>query len=314
MSNSFDTFESVDFDLAPVVLFVFNRPFHTKKTIEALKKNYLSSSTDLIIYSDAADGVGCVSEVDKVRDYIRGLEGFKSIKIIEREVNLGLANNILSGVTEVVNDYGKIIVLEDDLVVSKAFLLYMNKALAFYGSASNVWHISGWSYPIKFDGLGDAFLWRVMNCWGWATWAEKWACFEKNPNRLIDNWSSETKSRFDLDDAGVFWSQVTDNSSRKIDTWAIFWYSTIFENNGLCLSPTQTFVNNIGYDGSGINCVRTNSFSDKDLTLCEDLNINYPRDFKESEVAVKLIKSYYRKMKNRFFFRFLNKVSRLLFG
>jgi len=77
------------------------------------------------------------------------------------------------------NEYGKIIVLEDDLLTSPYFLKFMNEALEYYKNEKKVWHISGWNYPINNEGLDDVFFWRTMNCWGWATWADRWQYFEK---------------------------------------------------------------------------------------------------------------------------------------
>ena len=165
---------------APIVLFVYNRPWHTKQTIDALKNNYLANESELYIYSDAPKHSQDISSVQEVRNYIKSINGFKNIKIIYRKRNYGLADSIIDGVTEIVNKYGKIIVLEDDIVTSPHFLQFINDALIYYEEVNEVWHISGWNYPIQPINLHDTFLWRVMNCWGWATWANRWQYFEKN--------------------------------------------------------------------------------------------------------------------------------------
>ena len=118
--------------LSPIVLFVYNRPWHTQQTIEALQKNELASESNLIIYSDEANNKNVQENVDKVRLYIDQIDKFKKVTIIKRETNWGLANNIIDGVTKVVNQYGKIIVLEDDMITSPYFLKYMNEALEIY--------------------------------------------------------------------------------------------------------------------------------------------------------------------------------------
>ncbi|MBE0472148.1 MAG: glycosyltransferase, partial [Methyloprofundus sp.] len=130
--------------LAPIILFVYNRPWHTQQTVEALQNNLFADQSDLIIYSDAAKNDQACVQVQAVRDYIKTVDGFKSVKIIERDKNRGLAANIIDGVTEVVNQYGKIIVMEDDIVTSPAYLSFMNQALDFYQNENKVWHISGW--------------------------------------------------------------------------------------------------------------------------------------------------------------------------
>ena len=134
--------------LAPVLLFVYNRPFHTRKVIEALQVNEYSLQTNLIIYSDASNDPFNL-EVIQTRNYLKNVGGFKSISIIERQENWGLAKNIIDGVTSIVNRYGKVIILEDDLVVSPYFLKYMNEALDLYEKEEKVISIHGYVYPVK---------------------------------------------------------------------------------------------------------------------------------------------------------------------
>ncbi|WP_417550087.1 glycosyltransferase [Methylophaga sp.] len=297
--------------LAPIILFVYNRPWHTRQTIEALQKNELAEQSDLIIYSDGPRSEQVSSQIQEVRKYLKTVNGFKSIKIIERNTNWGLANNIIDGVTEVVNQYGRIIVMEDDIVTSPAYLSFMNQALSFYQNQSNVWHVSGWNYPINTNVMSDAFFWRVMNCWGWATWADRWKHFEKNPQRLIENWSKQQKHYFDLDGSGLFWHQVTANAEGKINTWAIFWYATLHEKGGLCLNPAQSYVNNIGHDGTGEHCGNSQSLANNRHALCTKSQLNFTVVIQESLDAVSAIKLYYRKQKKPFIIRAINKVARL---
>lgn len=295
-------------NLAPVVIFVYNRPLHTRQTLEALQKNELAVDSDLIIYADGAKNAKAFTNVKEVRGYLKTVTGFKSVTVIERDKNWGLAANIIDGVTDVVNRYGKVIVMEDDIVTSPAYLQFMNQALDFYKGNKKIWHVSGWSYPIDNNNLGDAFLWRVMNCWGWATWADRWQHFEKNPNLLIGKWSTEEKYHFDLNGSGVFWPQVEANAQGKINTWAIFWYASIFDNGGLCLNPSVSYVDNIGHDGSGVHCGSDSSHST--TLLNESMSINFPSVFTESELAVLRISDFYKKQKKSFSIRLINKMSR----
>ena len=290
-------------NLAPIILFVYNRIWHTQQTVEALQKNELADKSDLIIYSDAPKNDKAWSQVQEVRDYIKTVDGFKSVKIIEREKNWGLAANIIDGITDVVNQYGKIIVMEDDIVTSPAYLSFMNQALDVYQNKEKVWHISGWNYPITIDGFGDAFFWRVMNCWGWATWADRWVHFEKNPKGLIDNWSSEQKHHFDLDGSGIFWHQVTANAEGKMNTWAIFWYATLYEKGGLCLNPTLSYIDNIGHDGSGVHCGNVQTFTTTRPGLCNKTQLNWPAEITESILAVERLK----KQMNQNLFKIMRK-------
>ncbi|MCT8858005.1 glycosyltransferase [Shewanella xiamenensis] len=300
--------------LAPVVLFVYARADHTQRTLTALAANPEAIDTDLIIYADAARDDKDAVKVQSVRDVISNVKGFKSVTLHLREQNIGLARNIIEGVSNVAQQYGRVIVLEDDIVTSPAFLGFMNAALEKYKTEPKVWHISGWNYPIETDGLGDAFFWRLMNCWGWATWADRWQHFNKEPQRLIDSWSDKQKHNFDLDGTGVFWSQVTNNKIGKINTWAIFWYATIYENGGVCLNPSKSYVDNIGLDGSGVHCGNSKTLTTVQNQLCITSQWTWPLEMVESPQAVEAIKLYYKKQQKSFIVRATNKLARLLIG
>jgi hypothetical protein len=275
--------------LAPVILFVYNRPWHTQQTIEALQKNELAKESELFIYSDAPKNDEAMSSVEEVRDYLESVDGFKLVTIIKREENFGLANSIIDGVTDIVNRYGKVIVLEDDLVTSPYFLRFMNKSLEFYKDEKKVWHISGWNYPIDSDGLDDVFLWRVMNCWGWATWDDRWKHYDRDVDKTIKSFSKKDIKAFNLEGVFNFWYQVVANKNGAINTWAIFWYATIFKKGGLCLNPTKTFVSNIGHDGSGEHCISGREYEDK---LVVDYAIEFKRLYGESEAHIKRVKKH----------------------
>jgi hypothetical protein len=297
--------------LAPVVLFAFARPVHTGRTLEALAADALAKQSDLIVYADAARDESEIERVTAVRAIVHAASGFRSTTVIERETNYGLSRNIIEGVTEVCSRYGRVIVLEDDIVTGSNFLAFMNAALDRYMNDSRAWHISGWNYPVDPSGLGDAFFWRVMNCWGWATWADRWQYFQKNPQRLVESWDKEKIRRFNLDGAHDFWAQISANRTGKLNTWAIFWYATIFENNGLCLNPARSFVRNIGHDGSGENCDHSDSFA------VEQLGSEYadlPECKEESIVAVQRIKAFYDGMQPPFWQRLIRYFKNLIPG
>jgi hypothetical protein len=283
--------------LSPIVLFVYNRPEHTRRTVEALSSNVLADQSDLFVYSDAPKDVSANDKVREVRSFISTIKGFKSVTIIEREKNWGLAASITDGVTNIVNQYGKIIVLEDDIVTSQYFLKFMNNALDFYADLQEIWHISGWNHPIKPVGLPDAFFWYTMDCWGWATWKDRWQYFEKNAQKLLSNFKKRDIYRFNMYGADNLWGQILGNISEEINTWAIFWYASIFLRNGLCLNPTLSFVQNIGFDGSGVHCGMTSIY--KNDVLCEkEIDFRIIK-MKENRAAVKRIKLFYQKLKRK---------------
>jgi hypothetical protein len=292
--------------LAPIALFVFARPEHTRRTLEALAANTLALQSDLIVYADAARNESEIERVQAVRAMTQEASGFRSVTVVERETNYGLARNIIEGVTEVCSRHGRVIVLEDDIVTGSNFLAFMNTALDQFVNDSKVWHISGWNYPVDPSGLGDAFFWRVMNCWGWATWADRWKFFQKNPQRLVESWDKEKIRRFNLDGAHDFWAQIQANQSGKLNTWAIFWYASIFENDGLCLNPARSFVRNIGIDGSGENCGKSDPFA------ADVLGVEYeelPVFKEESNLAVQKIKAFYHEIQPTLVLRALFKIA-----
>ena len=295
--------------LAPIALFVYNRPWHTRQTVEALLENELASSSMLFVFSDGPKGEQDAPAVQEVREYIKGITGFASIEIVERDANCGLTDNIIDGVTRIINEFGKIIVLEDDMVTSPYFLRFMNEALEFYKDETEVWHVSGWNYPIDPEGLPDTFLWRVMNCWGWATWADRWQYYERGPKKLVGEFSKDEIKRFNLDGAHNFWGQVQGNVEGRIRTWAIFWYATIFKNDGLCLNPSQSLVQNIGHDGSGSHCGATKA---KYTPLASSLPLIEHINIKENQETLKQIIHYYESITPSFLKRLLGKIKRLI--
>jgi hypothetical protein len=283
--------------LSPIVLFVYNRLEHTRQTLQALQQNLLAKESELFIYSDGGKDSSSWEQVNQVRSYLRSVEGFKQVTIIERDTNWGLAKNIINGVTEIVNLFSKVIVLEDDIVTSPSFLDYMNKALDFYEEKKKVWHVSGWNYPIEVNIKQDTFAWRMMNCWGWATWADRWTYYKKTPQELLESFSPYEKYRFDLDGVGGFWSQVVKNESGAMDTWAIFWYATIFQNDGICINPMRSFVENIGFDGSGTNTGFRDYYAQSLNTKTE---ISFTEELQEQSEVVARIKIFLLQNKREF--------------
>lgn len=247
-------------NFSPISLFVYNRLEHTKKTVEALKKNELAINSDLIIFSDAAKSESGVESIRVLRKYLKTISGFKSVKIIERLENLGLAKSIISGVTEVVSEYGKIIVLEDDLITSPYFLRYMNDALNMYENNDEVISIHGYIYPVKQD-LPETFFLKGADCWGWATWKRGWDLFEQDGKKLL----SEIKRRglgreFDFNGRYPYVQMLKSQILGFNNSWAIRWYALAFLKNKLTLYPGHSLVFNSGFDNSGTHTGNTSAF------------------------------------------------------
>lgn len=255
-------------ELAPIVLFVYNRPSHTLRTLEALSKNELASESILFVFADGPRDEASVRELDNIketRDIIKREKWCKEIHIVESSVNRGLADSIVFGVTLIVNQYGKIIVLEDDIVTSKGFLLYMNDALKKYEEDESVMHIAAY-VPGSFPDLPETFFFRQTSCWGWGTWLRAWNCYNADPMGILgDIKKSFQVSEFDLDGAYPFSRDLEYNANGKMKTWAVKWYGSVFNKGGLSLHPRTSLVRNIGADGSGTNSGENNIFDVKNL-------------------------------------------------
>jgi glycosyltransferase involved in cell wall biosynthesis len=267
--------------LAPIVLFAYNRPWHTKQTIDALLRNDLAAESELFIFSDGSKDESSANSVAKVRRYLKTISGFKSVKIVEQKQNLGLASSIIRGVTSVCNEHGKVIVLEDDIVTSSHFLSYMNEALDKYADDDRVICIHGYVYPVK-EKLSEAFFLRGADCWGWATWKRGWDLFNPDGEALLKELNSnELIKEFDFNGAYSFSKMLKDQIKGKNDSWAVRWYASAFLANKLTLYPGKSLVHNIGNDNSGSHC-RHSSFMDADLTVtpidCHDVEVEHSID------------------------------------
>lgn len=242
--------------LAPIVLFVYNRPDHTLQTLQALTKNILADESTLIIYADGPKTDSPYVDYEKIkatREVIRQQRWCKKVVIHESEVNMGLADAIVQGVTDTVNQYGKVIVLEDDIVISPGFLQYMNDALNLYEHNEQVMHVSGYIFPVNAQ-LPDTFFYNTGSCWGWGTWKRAWQHFQSDAAHLAKEIKKQNRiHQFNVEDSYPFYRQLEKNAEGEIKTWAVKWYASFFLQNGYALHPYPSLVNNIGTDGSGEN-------------------------------------------------------------
>lgn len=174
---------------APILLFVYNRPEHTRQVVSSLLRNQEAAESPLFIYADQSKTPDNDAAVQEVRRYIHSISGFKSITIIERESNWGLARNIIDGVTTQVNEFGRVIVLEDDLIVAPYFLKFMNDALETYQDEQRVGHIQACDFT-KDTSLPDTFLIKWTGSWGWGTWKRAWKYFNPDGKNCLPNWKS----------------------------------------------------------------------------------------------------------------------------
>ena len=277
-------------NLAPIALFVYKRPWHVEQTIEALKRNRLAQRSELFIFSD-----GPKSEVDKkgvinTREYIKSISGFKAIHIIARDCNWGLANSVISGVTELCCKFGRVIVLEDDLIVSPLFLDFMNDALDKYASVERVMQVSGYMFPVNVQSDADAVLLPFTTSWGWATWQRAWGHFDRNTRDYEKlKLNKSLRNSFNLNGAYPYFNMLRDQREGKVDSWAILWYLKVFFLSGLALFPAKTLVQNIGLDGSGTHCIK----GGKDGIIDTSFRVTiYPQTIECDDAAKNKIFSY----------------------
>jgi hypothetical protein len=231
--------------IAPIALFAYKRISELTQTIYALQQNELAEQSDLFVFSDGGKNASEWETVNFIRDYCKRLEGFRSVKVIPSEHNLGLATSIIGGVNWVLSQYSKVIVVEDDLVTSPYFLRYMNEALDFYENDDRVICISGYVYPIK--GLPETFFVKGADCLGWGTWKRGWNLFDYQSKYLLKS-IKPFKREFDFNNSYPFYRMLKKKAKGKLDSWAILWYVSAFLNNKYTLYPRQSLVRHIGND------------------------------------------------------------------
>ncbi len=287
-------------NLAPIVLFVYNRPWHTQKTIDALRNNFFADTSQLYIYSDAPANLAAQESVNQVRKIIKNADGFKEITILERKKNLGLANSIIDGVTNIINQYGKVIVLEDDLVTSRYFLQFMNKGLDFYHNDDRILSLTGFSFSEKYMQFSknyphDIYLHIRPMSWSWATWLPHWSKvdwyitdfeeFISNPKKIM----TFNKGGDDLTEMLI--SQM----AGKIDSWYVRWAYHAYCNNKLTVYPRVSFVNNIGFDNSGVHCGTDKNKVHSHTELRNDENYILTNDIAIEKEIIKKFNSYFNR-------------------
>ena len=287
---------------APIILFVYNRPLHTERAIEALLKASNSENFDLFIYSDGPkENLNELEKenINKVKEIIHKVTGFKSITIFDAKKNKGLAKSIIDGVSDQIGQYGKAIVLEDDVIVGKYFLDYMNRALNLYAKQERVFMISAYAFNLPFiKKRKSAYFLPGGSTQAWATWKSSWDQIDFKA-KGYEELKTDRKKRFRFNLHGsmnyseMLVKQMESNDS-SISSWAIRFRWSVFQANGLTLFPPKNLINNIGWDGSGRHCDTENPY--KDNVSDNDFQVqNYPKVIKSSRTDyVRLIYFFYR--------------------
>jgi hypothetical protein len=271
-------------NLAPVILFCYNRPLHLKRTIEALRANNLASETHLYVYSDGYKGNTDRGDVLGVRAYLMGLSGFKTVEVIEAPTNKGLANSVIDGVSDVIGRYDRVIVLEDDMITSTDFLEFMNRALNTYLSRKDIFSITGYGPPINLpkDYKEDLYMAPRASSWGWGTWADRWALADWGATYYKGMLEQPRWKEQFVRGGNDLWPMLYKQQRKIIDSWAVRWCATLARYEGYGVYPVRSKIKNIGTDGTGTNFTFTSHAYEVEIdhdqveinhSLCPDLRV-----------------------------------------
>lgn len=301
---------------APIALFTYNRADHTRQAVESLLKNEEAKYSELFIFSDGAKTPEKQRGVDENRAYIHTVSGFKSVTIIEREKNWGLANSLIAGITEIVNKYGRVIVVEDDLILSPYFLKFMNEALEKYEEDERVSAVSAFLEPTEAK-IEETFFLRYFDCWGWGTWKEAWRLFNPDASQLLRKMRWKTRS-FNVGGYGGYYGMLYCQKEGLIDSWAIRFYASSFLAEKLVLFPYKSLVLQNGFDGSGIhNCKDDGKWRTQMILADSPINIR-DVDVLENKYMYQKYSDYYKKnidtKKMSYFYRKIKFYIRILIG
>jgi len=236
----------------PIALFTYDRPDHTRRVLDSLARCARLDECRLYVFCDGPKEAAQAAGVAAVRQVVREWSTRLGAAVFEREVNIGLARSVVTGVTELCKEYGEVIVIEDDLELHPDFLDYMLQALDKYRHEQAVYQISGYMFPLKHPRQPDAFFLPLTTTWGWATWQRAWQIFDWNgantPELLAD---PQTRRRFDLDGTYPYATMLESTLAGENDSWGILWWWSVFNARGLVLHPRRSFVWNGGFDGTG---------------------------------------------------------------
>lgn len=248
-------------NLAPIIVFCYNRPWHVAQTLEALSKNVYAAESELYIFCDGPKPDATEEQINKVvetRSVVRKKQWCKEVYIVEAEKNKGLANSIINGVTQVINKHGRVIVLEDDLVTSHYFLKFMNEALEKYQDRQGVMSISANRPPIGKMKIPDDYPYDVFASLrsystGWGTWKDRWNRVDWSLDYLNDFLNHPNEVEAFNRGGDDMTKMLLLQRDGQIDSWAIRFGFAHFREHCVAILPRYSYVDNIGFDGSGIH-------------------------------------------------------------
>ena len=241
-------------DWAPIALFVYNRPGHARRMISSLRDCIGYGESPIFLFADGPATPRDEHAVEETRATARSLLGAR-VTYLERNANLGIDRSIIAGVTELCERFGKVVVVEDDLVLSPRFLRFLNLALRRYEEEPRVMQVGGYMFDVpQISHQNEAIFLPMISSWGWATWTRAWAHFDP----AATGWQGflrdeDARRRFDLDGQFAYGSMLAREMRRPVAAWDIRWYYSVFVRDGLGLFPPRPLVLNTGFDGSGVH-------------------------------------------------------------
>lgn len=238
---------------APVALFAFRRPAHTRRALESYFANPEARESELHVFCDGPRSDAEREAVSETRAVVRSFAG-ENVRVVERPENMGLARSVMAGVSQLCRDHGRAIVLEDDLVLAPTFLAFLNEALERYRDVEDVFSVSGYMFPVDLTDVdADAVFLPLTSSWGWATWDRAWRAFATGEaSHAALEADAALRRRFDV--GGYPYFEMLESQLRgEIDSWAIRWYATAFLRRGITLFPARSLVTNAGFDGTGVH-------------------------------------------------------------
>lgn len=243
---------------APVVMFVYNRADHFKKTVEALAKCKEAKESELFIFSDAPKDNKAKADVEKVRNLAHNIENsdmFLSVTVKESEKNKGLANSVISGVSDVIEKYGKAIVVEDDCVASQYFLSFMNDCLDRFKDDKRIGSVAGYAPPIEFpkEYTSDIFTAYRSCSWGWATWEDRWQNVDWNLTSINELYNSKRLLKMLNSNGTDRFIRLYRQTKANKNSWSVKFGYHLVKNNMLTVYPRYSYIENIGCDGTGVH-------------------------------------------------------------
>ena len=277
-----------------VVIFAYNRPANFSKLLDSIIESENSKEFEYFIYIDgpkANENLEVIREVCKLADSFKDKVGESKVSIISRSANIGLAQSVIQGVTEVFKNKSKAIILEDDLILSKKSLIYFSRALDIYVNEPKVGAICGY-VPFELHSQESTFFLNEASSWGWATWSDRWKEANWNSKYLYEEIINSNKV-YEFDSLGTypFTEMLSLQNNQKIDSWAIRWQANLFLDNKLCLYPKESLINNLGFRGVGTHGTKDRRY---EVKVCQDFDVNIqPIVIEENSEARAALSNFY---------------------